>query len=443
MSPPIQRCVRSLPTALALTLAACAGPAPEREPLDVAGALTRLDKLASAPSDTTAPASFDLADGVSIEEAVSFAVARHPALLAARAQLGVAQALVVEAGLWPDPTIAWSAVDWLVGGTSDDVLTGFSLNWNNPRPGERKARIAQARAEEQVARAQVLEAEWRLVRDVESAWMSAAELGSRLELAKRRIEAARETELFLEQARSLGAATELDTASARVDRTELELEAWEVAAQYHDALDALARRMGLAPRGALALQDVARFESRTASLDAALDDLRLAARPDVALALASYEVAERELAVAATLRGVAVSYVGSALGVTIPWGSRWGEATLATALARRTAAARAFDAACHDARAEIEAARGAAARSRDVAQAASERFEPLAERLLELAREARAARSAPADELLAAQRRALAALDLVVRARWTAQRTARDFENALAFRASATQGNRR
>lgn len=443
MSPPIQRCVRSLPTALALTLAACAGPAPEREPLDVAGALTRLDKLASAPSDTTAPASFDLADGVSIEEAVSFAVARHPALLAARAQLGVAQALVVEAGLWPDPTIAWSAVDWLVGGSSDDVLTGFSLNWNTPRPGERKARIAQARAEEQVARAQVLEAEWRLVRDVESAWMSAAELGSRLELAKRRIEAARETELFLEQARSLGAATELDTASARVDRTELELEAWEVAAQYHDALDALARRMGLAPRGALALQDVARFESRTASLDAALDDLRLAARPDVALALASYEVAERELAVAATLRGVAVSYVGSALGVTIPWGSRWGEATLATALARRTAAARAFDAACHDARAEIEAARGAAARSRDVAQAASERFEPLAERLLELAREARAARSAPADELLAAQRRALAALDLVVRARWTAQRTARDFENALAFRASATQGNRR
>jgi outer membrane protein TolC len=426
-----------------LTLAACAGPAPEREPLDVAGALTRLDKLASAPSDTTAPASFDLADGVSIEEAVSFAVARHPALLAARAQLGVAQALVVEAGLWPDPTIAWSAVDWLVGGSSDDVLTGFSLNWNTPRPGERKARIAQARAEEQVARAQVLEAEWRLVRDVESAWMSAAELGSRLELAKRRIEAARETELFLEQARSLGAATELDTASARVDRTELELEAWEVAAQYHDALDALARRMGLAPRGALALQDVARFESRTASLDAALDDQRLAARPDVALALASYEVAERELAVAATLRGVAVSYVGSALGVTIPWGSRWGEATLATALARRTAAARAFDAACHDARAEIEAARGAAARSRDVAQAASERFEPLAERLLELAREARAARSAPADELLAAQRRALAALDLVVRARWTAQRTARDFENALAFRASATQGNRR
>ena len=443
MLPPIQRCVRSLPSAIALTLAACAGPAPEREPLDVAGALTRLDKLASAPSDTTAPEPFDLADGVSIEEAVSFAVARHPALAAARAQLGVSQALVVEAGLWPDPTIAWSAVDWLVGGTSDDVLTGFSLNWNNPRPGERKARIAQARAEEQVARAQLLEAEWRLVRDVESAWMSAAELGSRLELAKRRIEAARETELFLEQARSLGAATELDTASARVDRTELELEAWEVAAQYHDALDALARRMGLAPRGALALQDVARFESRTASLDAALDDQRLAARPDVALALASYEVAERELAVAATLRGVAVSYVGSALGVTIPWGSRWGEATLATALARRTAAARAFDAACHDARAEIEAARGAAARSRDVAQAASERFEPLAERLLELAREARAARSAPADELLAAQRRALAALDLVVRARWNSRRTARDFENALAFRASATQGNRR
>jgi outer membrane protein TolC len=443
MLPSIQCSVRSLPTAIALTLAACAGPAPEREPIDVTSALARLDELASAPSDAQSQAPFDLADGVSIEEAASFALARHPALTAARAQLGVSQALVVEAGLWPDPTVAWNAVDWLVGGTSDDVLTGFSLNWNNPRPGERKARIAQAQAEEQVARAEVLEAEWRLVRDVEAAWMAAAELGARLELAKRRIEAARETEQFLEQARSLGAATELDTASARVDRTELELEAWEVAAHYHDALDALARRMGLTPRGALALQDVARFESRTMSLGAVLDEQRLAARPDVALALALHEVAERELAVAATLRGIAVSYVGSALGVTIPWGSRWGEATLATALARRTAAARAFEAACHEARAEIEAARGAAARSRDVAQAAGERFEPLAERLLELAREARAARSAPADELLAAQRRALAALDLVVRARWNAQRAARQFENALAFRAGATQGNER
>lgn len=430
--------VRWLPALLGIV--ACAGPAPERAPIDSAAVLTRLDELARAPHVQAESAPFDLRDGVSLEEAASFAVARHPQLTAARASLEVSQALIVEAGLWPDPTIAWSAVDWLVGGTSDDVLTGFSLNWNNPRPGERKARIAAARAEAAVARAQVLEAEWRLACDVEEAWIQAAELSARLDLAKRRIEAATETAQFLEEARALGAATALDTASAQMDLAELELEAFGLAAEHRDALDELARRLGLEPRGALALQGVAEFEGRSPELETPLDAQRLAARPDVALALARYEVAERDVALAATLRGIYVSYIGSALGVTIPWGSRWGEATLQVALARRTAAAREVDAAFHEARAQIEGARGAAQRSRDLARAARESYEPLAERLLALAREARAARSAPADELLAAQRRALGALDLAVRARWSAQRLAREFENALAGRASAPEG---
>ncbi len=421
-------------------LVACAGPAPESEPIDAAAALARIDEFARAPQTSNEAAPFDLRDGVSLEEAASFAVARHPKLTAARASLGVSQALIVEAGLWPDPTIAWSVVDWLVGGTSNDVLTGFSLNWNNPRPGERKARIAAARAEAEVARAQVLEAEWRLACEVEAAWIRAAELGARLELAKRRIDAARETAQFLEQARSLRAATELDSASARMDLAELELEALELAAEHRDALDELARRIGLEPRGALALQEVPSFEARSCDMDEPLEAEQLAARPDVALALARYEVAERDVALAATLRGIAVTYIGSALGVTIPWGSRWGEATLNVALERRTAAAREVDAALHEARAEIEAARGAAQRSRDVARAARENFEPLAERLLAVAREAREARSAPADELLAAQRRALAALDQAVRARWSALRLAREYENARARRASAAQG---
>ncbi len=422
-----------------LGLVACAGPAPKREPIDAAGVLTRLDELASAPPSETAPRPFDLADGVTFEEAASFAVARHPKLTAARAQLGVSQALIVEAGLWPDPTIAWNAVDWLVWGTSKDVLTGYSLNWNSPRPGERKARIAKARAEAAIARAQVLEAEWRLACEVEAAWIRAAELGARAALAQRRVEAARETAQFLAEASELAAATALDATAARMDLAELELEGLGIAAEHRDALDDLARRMGLEPRAVLALQDVVAFETRAPTLDTPLDTQQLAARPDVALALAHYEVAERDVAVAATLRGIAVSYIGSALGLTIPWGSRWGEATLKVALERRTAAARDVDAAFHEARAAIEAARGAALRSRELARVARESFEPLAERLLELAREARVARSAPADELLAAQHRALAALDLAVRARWSAQRMAREFENALVRRTTSTE----
>ena len=77
--------------------------------------------------------------GLDADEAAAFALARHPALVARRAQLGVERALAVEAGLLPDPTFSWNAMDWVVGGTSDDVLTGLSLTFPLLRPGERGA----------------------------------------------------------------------------------------------------------------------------------------------------------------------------------------------------------------------------------------------------------------------------------------------------------------
>lgn len=425
-------CARLLPLAWIASLAACAGPAPERRPLDLERALDELEQLARRPrpAEDEVGARFDLADGLTLEEAASFALTRHPSLKAARAQLGVSRALVVEAGLWPDPTIAWNAVDWLVGGTSDDVLTGWSLNWNNPRPGERKARIAHAKAEESAVRAQLLEAEWRFAREVEAAWMEAAELAARRAMTVRRTAAARETVAFIEEARGMSVATELDASIARLDLAELEFEDAELAAREAQALTTLAERLGLPPSEKLELQEVELFAAREVALDAAVDADALRARPDVALALERYEVAEREVAVAATLRGIAVSYIGTALGVTIPWGSRWGEATLEVALARREQSAREVDATTHRARAEIEGTRRRALRAREVMRVADENFEPLVERLVEIARAARQARSAPAGELLAAQKRALTALDLVVQARWEALRVAREFETA-------------
>jgi cobalt-zinc-cadmium efflux system outer membrane protein len=394
--------------------------------------LEQLDRLAREPQprpDESA-AVFDLNDGVSIDEAASFALARHPALVAARASLGVHRALVVEAGLWPDPTVAWSAVDWLVHGTSKDFLTGWSLSWSAPRPGERKARVAQAQAEHAAMRAELLEAEWRFAREVESAWLEAARLEARLATAAQRIDAARETLAFLEGARELRAATALEASIARLDLGELVLEEAKLDAARQDALSELARRLGLPAQSALELQDVAAFAERAPELDAPLDAAALAARPDVAHAQAAYEVAEREVALAATFRGAAFTSFGSALALTLPFGSRWGEAALDVALARREQSAREVEATLHEARAELESLRLRAVRAREVERVAREHFAPLVEELVQLARDARQARSAPADELLAAQSRALEALDTLVQARWEALRRAREFQTA-------------
>ena len=83
-------------------------------------------------------------------ELSAFAVSTNPQLAAARAEVGVRGALLVEAGLLPDPQLGWDAMDVLasqiVDGTSSsvDAIAGFGLMFPLLRPGERGAKVGAA-----------------------------------------------------------------------------------------------------------------------------------------------------------------------------------------------------------------------------------------------------------------------------------------------------------
>ena len=93
------------------------------EPLEILRALdeVRLDGV-SRDEVSAVVSSLDVSDGLSLLEASAIAVRRNPALNALRADLGVAEAQLMQAGLLSDPVIGWSAGDPI----ADAIIEGRS-----------------------------------------------------------------------------------------------------------------------------------------------------------------------------------------------------------------------------------------------------------------------------------------------------------------------------
>ena len=83
-------------------------------------------------------------------ELVAVALTLNPGLRATRAELGEAQALLIQAGLWPNPEVGVAVRPELGGGS-----TGFELDFLFAllRPGERKTKKSIAKATVEEARA--------------------------------------------------------------------------------------------------------------------------------------------------------------------------------------------------------------------------------------------------------------------------------------------------
>jgi len=408
--------------AAALTLVGCAA-APERLEVDPARLLDELDavRLELQPADTPpgpeSALAFDPADGLDADEAVAFALARHPALAARRAQLGVERALAVEAGLLPDPTFAWNAMDWVVGGTSDDVLTGFSLTLPLLRPGERDAARALGEARVAVELAALRRAEWELEHRVRLGWLELAAAQERIALQAHLRDVVAETAGFLERQREARAATGLEADLARLELIEIELVAAELARERAAARLELTRLLGLPPGATLELPAKALARGAASVPDAARSrDERLETCPDVALALAAWRASEEDVALAAARR-MPHLYVGTAFGVVLPLFSRAGKPQLATALARRTQAAEQVRASLFEARAQLALAEKRHELARQRLDTGSAALEPALATVAARLGEARAARAVRVVELLAAQRRLVDARRALLEAR--------------------------
>jgi outer membrane protein, heavy metal efflux system len=142
-----------IPAALGLALAACAGPADL--PLPAAPQLA--DAVAGLRHD-----GIDIASPLTVTLVALLAVRNDPDLVAVRAQRGVAQAQMLQAGLLPNPQIAGSIMPLVAGfgvtqawnaGISQDIRSLITLS---------RARAA-ARAGADQVDAQILWQEWQVI----------------------------------------------------------------------------------------------------------------------------------------------------------------------------------------------------------------------------------------------------------------------------------------
>jgi len=334
-------------------------------------------------------------DAAGPRELAAFAVSTNPQLAAVRAEVGVKRALLVEAGLLPDPEVGWDAMDVLasqiVDGTSSsvDVLAGFGVMFPLLRPGERDARVGAAEWRSEEARRLVAAAEWSLTRDIHVAFEEV--LGAEALLAQTRAltELAASTNDYFERARDAGAATAIQANLALGELLAIRLEGVRAESRVQQARQGLNALLGLTPNAEVALRGGA-DPSTSEPLGEGTDTLTAHAvesRPDLAVLLARYQTAEEEVRLAVSKQYPLLA-IGTGISLTLPFFSKFGRPELQTAIAKREQLEREFTAAVHAAREQIAAAHTLWQLAEREVELIEGELLPNAERNLELSQEA-------------------------------------------------------
>ncbi|MEW6074015.1 MAG: TolC family protein [Planctomycetota bacterium] len=365
------------------------------------------------------------------EQLASFAVAHHPALAAARARIGVARSLLVEAGLLADPAIGWNGMDALAAeivegrAASIDFLTGLGLSIPLPRPGEIDARTGVARGEVEEARRRVVQAEWTLAREVHLACEDLLELEGLLEQNLDLVQVAESTRDYFARAMAAGAATAIQANLAAGDLLAIRAERVRLEARRRDARHRLNALLGLPPETAVPVRAGPRADDGPPEAPPPnVEELvasSLSRRPDLAALFASYQAAEEAVRLEVS-RQFPLAAVGT--GITLEPGlfTRFNRPAIATALARRAALRAEIEAQVHEARREIQDAFAAREEAhREVRFLASELL-PNAEESLRLAGEAFASGEVTVLEILTLQRNLVDARTRTTEARAELQR---------------------
>lgn len=276
--------------ALCVTAAGCQ--TYERDPLDLAARLDAVASRATQLAPQTAQA-FDLADGITLDEAEVMALIYGADLRIARAEAGVAAANARTAGLWNDPVVGLNAAEFL--SPSGPFEFGGRINLSLPVSGRLKALEKEANAAHRAALRRVWAQEWSYRNDVRRAWIEwtvAVERGNLLRTVVNQFEAIEAVASRLEKA---GAIRSADRRLLRIEllgrQTDLSLVEYEVA----DAKARLFGLMGLFPGAPFKLLPGLPVSDDERPADLTHEALA-ASNPELLVLCADYETAERTLA---------------------------------------------------------------------------------------------------------------------------------------------------
>ncbi|HRV82431.1 MAG TPA: TolC family protein, partial [Planctomycetota bacterium] len=314
-----------------VALSACATYRPT--PLEPQRVLEALESIEwdSTPNTPNATDSSQSSPVVGPLQLAAFAVSTHPELAALRAELGIQHALLVEAGLLPDPELGWDAMDGLasqlVTGSSSsvDAWAGFGLLFPLLGPGERQASIAVAQGRSDEARYRIAEAEWNLTCDIHVALEEVLAAETLLAQTRSLTELATTTNEYFQRAKDAGAATAIQANLAQGDLQTIRLDGLRADARVRQARQALNALLGLPPSVDLPLGPGV-DPSNLLTTRGTPEQLTLHAvdsRPDLAVLLAAYQASEEGVRLAMSQRCPRIA-VGTGIRITLPIFSKFG-----------------------------------------------------------------------------------------------------------------------
>lgn len=270
----------------------------------------QIEYVAPATPSDRGPAHFDPRDGLDESELASLALAINPELRAKRAEIGEAQALLVTAGLLPNPEIGAFLRPGIAGtsGTSVGIDALFELL----KPDERPAKRAVAEARLDVVRAGIAADELRIVAAVRRARIAvlAAEHSARLLQQESKLR--EDAVALVRKQRELGETSEIALALVELDRTSVQRALRDSQGAVERDRRSLAALLGVPPTLELPLagsgSDLA-FLVHPDVTDEEIDARLLAGNPELQARAAEYRHAEQDLRLA-----VARQYPGLAIG---------------------------------------------------------------------------------------------------------------------------------
>jgi len=399
----------------------------EPAPVDVSQVLESLEARAWEPIADGDPAE---AEGADPEQLAAFAVTHNPSLNAVRARIGVAEALLVEAGLLSDPTIGWDGMDALalelVGdspSTTVDFVSGFGLSIPLPRPGELGAKKGAARWQIEEIRRLVTKAEWLLAREVFVSFEDVREAQRLLEQNQDLIELAESTREYFDRAKVAGAATAIQANLASGDLLAIQADGVRLQARLRAARHRLNALLGLPPSTEIPLAGPQDHETpEELGIDPeALVERSLALRPDLAALLASYQAAEEDLRLEIARQFPLIS-IGTGIWFQPGFFTRFNRPAIKTAIARRETLRREIEAQVHEVRRDVQDAFAALGEIRRALAFLESKLLPNAEESLRLASESFAAGEVTLLEILSLQRALVDARTRTTEARAELQR---------------------
>jgi cobalt-zinc-cadmium efflux system outer membrane protein len=236
---------------------------------------------------------FDLGDGLSPREAEVVALLLNPRLRTARAKLGVAQANADYAGLWEDPVLGGDVIRYF--NTSESLWQwSAALNLTLPISGRLEAEKDRAGVEHAAEILRVAADEWAVRLEVRDAWIRFSATEARIALLDALLASLDEIVGNAERLEAAGELSRVETSLFRIEQSARRAERMRAETESQTARRALRALLGLPPTAPVTFKPS--LEAPVEFALASAREARVRENPEIAVAQAAYEIAEKDLA---------------------------------------------------------------------------------------------------------------------------------------------------